>query len=63
METLIVQQGEFQLARYPLRQKETLRAWDAADEYLLKQIAEEFRENNSKLRKEIIGELDEIFFN
>ena len=41
METLIVQQGEFQLARYPLRQKETLRAWDAADEYLLKQIAEE----------------------
>lgn len=41
METLTAPQGKFQLARYPLRQKETLRAWDAADEYLLQQITDE----------------------
>jgi len=28
-------QGTFQLLRYPARKKETLRAWDAADEYIL----------------------------
>ena len=27
--------GDFDLSRYPQRKKETLRAWDAADEYLL----------------------------
>jgi len=41
METLTAPQGKFRLARYPLRQKESLRAWDAADEYLLQQIADE----------------------
>ncbi len=35
MQTLTVPQGEFKLARYPYRAKEQLRAWDAADEYLL----------------------------
>ena len=35
METLKISQGEFQLSRYPMRKKELLRAWDAADEYLL----------------------------
>jgi len=35
MEILKVPQGEFKLARYPIRKKELLRAWDAADEYLL----------------------------
>lgn len=35
METLVVPQGTFSLSRYPVRQQETLRAWDAADEYLL----------------------------
>ena len=40
METLSSPQGAFALQRYPIRQKETLRAWDAADEYLLQTIAE-----------------------
>jgi len=40
MDTLIVPQGEFVLHRYPVRSRETLRAWDAADEYLLNQLAE-----------------------
>lgn len=30
--------GRFTLRRYPLRERETLRAWDAADEYLLKHL-------------------------
>lgn len=33
--SLRVAQGEFHLSRFPLRKKELLRAWDAADEYLL----------------------------
>lgn len=33
-------QGEFQLARYPRRKREMLRAWDAADEYLLHHLHE-----------------------
>lgn len=41
MEQLSVPQGRFQLARYPLRQREQLRAWDAADEYLLNHLADE----------------------
>ncbi len=40
MEMLNVPQGQFALARYPRRKRETLRAWDAADEYLLHQLAE-----------------------
>ncbi|RDH89268.1 MAG: hypothetical protein DIZ77_16190 [endosymbiont of Seepiophila jonesi] len=32
--------GKFLLSRYPKRKKETLRAWDAADEYLLSFLAE-----------------------
>ncbi len=40
MNTLNTAQGTFTLARYPLRKKETLRAWDAADEYLLQHIDE-----------------------
>ncbi|MCW9030549.1 MAG: methyltransferase [Gammaproteobacteria bacterium] len=35
MELLKVPQGEFGLSRYPKRKNELLRAWDAADEYLL----------------------------
>ena len=34
-----VPQGTFRLARYPLRQREQLRAWDAADEYVLQHLA------------------------
>ncbi len=41
MDTLITPQGEFPLHRYPVRSRETLRAWDAADEYLLNQLAED----------------------
>jgi len=33
-----VPQGEFQLVRYPTRADETLRAWDAADEFLLRHV-------------------------
>lgn len=40
MEKLTLPQGEFQLARYPRRKRETLRAWDAADEYLLHHLHE-----------------------
>ena len=35
MQTLAVPQGAFALARYPQRANDPLRAWDAADEYLL----------------------------
>ncbi|MFH1567780.1 MAG: 50S rRNA methyltransferase, partial [Gemmatimonadota bacterium] len=40
-ETMTVPQGQFELWRYPRRKAETLRAWDAADEYLLHHLAEE----------------------
>jgi 23S rRNA (guanine1835-N2)-methyltransferase len=33
-------QGEFDLARFPVHPRESLRAWDAADEYLLRQLDE-----------------------
>ena len=33
--------GSFALYRYPRRKREQLRAWDAADEYLLKLVAED----------------------
>ncbi len=38
---LSVAQGEFELNRLPTRPRELLRAWDAADEYLLNALAEE----------------------
>lgn len=38
-ETLTVPQGQFSLIRLPERRNELLRAWDAADEYLLNAIA------------------------
>ncbi len=37
---LNVPQGQFQLLRLPYRKQELLRAWDAADEYLLNHFAE-----------------------
>jgi 23S rRNA (guanine1835-N2)-methyltransferase len=39
-ETLNVPQGSFSLTRLPVRRNELLRAWDAADEYLLNSVAE-----------------------
>ena len=41
MQTLVIPQGEFQLARYPHRKNDALRAWDAADEYLLHYLHDE----------------------
>lgn len=38
--SLIVPQGQFQLQRLPYRKNQLLRAWDAADEYLLNHFAE-----------------------
>jgi 16S rRNA (guanine1207-N2)-methyltransferase len=40
---LRVAQGEFELNRLPKRPLELLRAWDAADEYLLKVLAEDLQ--------------------
>ena len=42
MEKLTVPQGDFQLSRYPEDKDDPLRAWDAADEYLLNTLAEQF---------------------
>ncbi len=44
MEILSVPQGRFHLCRYPARKKETLRAWDAADEYLLNYFSENLQD-------------------
>lgn len=42
MENLFsVPQGQFQLQRLPFRPNDTLRAWDAADEYLLNYVSEQ----------------------
>ncbi|MCF6217143.1 MAG: methyltransferase [Gammaproteobacteria bacterium] len=41
MATLSVPQGQFRLSRFPKRVQEPLRAWDAADEYLLHTLAEQ----------------------
>lgn len=40
---LRVAQGEFELNRLPIRPLELLRAWDAADEYLLNTLAEDLK--------------------
>ena len=40
MERFVVPQGEFALATTSSTQQESLRAWDAADEYLLQQASE-----------------------
>jgi len=44
MNQLNTPQGSFALNRYPLRNKETLRAWDAADEYLLNYLHENIKD-------------------
>jgi len=40
MDQITVPQGTYRLARYPVRKNDNLRAWDAADEYLLQHFAE-----------------------
>jgi len=52
MEILKAPQGEFKLTRYPVRKKELLRAWDAADEYLLNHFHTD--EDESKVLKLLI---------
>jgi 16S rRNA (guanine1207-N2)-methyltransferase len=48
--TLIVPQGQFQLQRLPYRKQQLLRAWDAADEYLLNHFAKHCQPDaNAKL--------------
>lgn len=42
-----VSQGSFELNRYPFLRNETLRAWDAADEYLLNYVSENITSNES----------------
>lgn len=41
MNTFNPPQGQFSLLRFPRRKNDQLRAWDAADEYLLHQLAED----------------------
>lgn len=41
MDDLSTPFGDFSLARYPERQKEQLRAWDAADAYLLRELSDD----------------------
>jgi len=38
--TMQVAQGRFQILRFPIEKNEKLQAWDAADEYLLQNVAE-----------------------
>ena len=40
MDTMIHGASSFELARFPLRHNDPLRAWDAADEYILHELAE-----------------------
>jgi len=47
MQTLQSPLGSFELARYPLQANEPLRAWDAADEYLLQQFTEQYGDSFS----------------
>lgn len=50
METLMrAPQGQFELRRLPIRRNETLRAWDAADEYLLNDLAEKGLPENARI--------------
>ena len=54
MEILKIPQGEFQLSRYPGRKKELLRAWDAADEYLLNYFHDEYSETEPQKKLNIL---------
>ncbi len=49
MTQLKTPQGNFNLTRYPQHKKETLRAWDAADEYLLQYIDEQNKSLGNEL--------------
>ncbi|WP_347988932.1 methyltransferase [Methylomonas sp. AM2-LC] len=50
MDTLLeAPQGQFQIKRMPFRKHELLRGWDAADEYLLKQLSTENPATSSQI--------------
>ncbi len=49
-------QGDFSLARYPQHKKQTLRAWDAADEYLLQYIDVEYNSADNVPRILIVND-------
>ncbi len=52
METLLLPQGEFHLSRYPEDKNDPLRAWDAADEYVLNYLSGQF--NSEKVLNVLI---------
>lgn len=56
MEMLSVPQGEFFLKRYPQQSRDLLRAWDAADEYLLDHLASAAPELALPLRTLIVND-------
>jgi 16S rRNA (guanine1207-N2)-methyltransferase len=50
VDTLIqVPQGTFQLLRFPIENQEKLRAWDAADEYLLNEVATQITTDHARI--------------
>lgn len=50
--------GEFELQRYPSRKRELLRAWDAADEYLLQRLSEQdWAQKNTLIVNDSFGAL------
>lgn len=49
MNTISTPQGDFTLTRFPVRKTEALRAWDAADEYLLTHLAGEISSDTRTL--------------
>jgi 23S rRNA (guanine1835-N2)-methyltransferase len=54
---LNVAQGEFELNRLPKRPRELLRAWDAADEYLLDTLAEQLKPSRILILNDSFGAL------
>ena len=56
LETLSSPFGSYSLQRLPLRTKETLRAWDAADEYSLQDLSDEDKAPNDDAKVLIIND-------
>lgn len=55
---LITPDGEFELHRYPARKRELLRAWDAADEYLLQKLSgQNLQQQNTLILNDSFGAL------
>jgi 16S rRNA G1207 methylase RsmC len=56
LETLSSPFGSYLLQRLPLRSKETLRAWDAGDEYLLQELSDREKTANKDAKVLIIND-------